>query len=94
VFVDRTRLVVGGTAVEPQGFETDLAPWAVPGAPAGSPPNAGDFVRAQSQVGAAITTEDTVLLGFGIEQVPDPAARAALLGGIVRGLTNASPTAG
>ncbi|WP_091215119.1 M14 family metallopeptidase [Geodermatophilus siccatus] len=94
VFVDQTRLVVGGTAVEPQGFETDLGPWTVPGAPEGSPPNVGDFVRAQSQVGAAITTEDTVLLGFGIEQVPDPAARAALLGGIVRSLITGAATAG
>ncbi|MGY1590968.1 M14 family zinc carboxypeptidase [Geodermatophilus sp. SYSU D00708] len=93
VFVDQTRLLIGGTAGEPEGFETDLGTWTVPGAPEASPPNVGDFVRAQSQVGAAITTEDTVLLGFGIEQVPDPAARAALLGGIVRSLTGASPTA-
>ena len=42
------------------------------------------------QVGAAVTTEDTVLLGFGIEQVPDPAERAELLGAIVRGLTGAA----
>ncbi|MGY1640553.1 M14 family zinc carboxypeptidase [Geodermatophilus sp. SYSU D00703] len=93
VFVDQTRLVVGGTAVEPEGFETDLGRWTVPGAPEGGAPNARDFVRSQSQVGAAITTEDTVLLGFGIEQVPDPAARAALLGGIVRSLTDAPPAA-
>jgi hypothetical protein len=94
VFVDQTRLGIGGTAVEPEGFESDLGPWAVPGAPEGSPPNVGDFERAQSRVGATITTEDTVLLGFGIEQVPDPTARAALLGGIVRSLIQASPTAG
>jgi hypothetical protein len=94
VFVDRTRLSIGGTAVEPEGFETGLGPWTVPGAPEGSPPNVGDFERAQSQVGAAITTDDTVLLGFGIEQVSDSAARAALLGAIVRGLTDAAPTAG
>jgi hypothetical protein len=95
VFVDQTRLTTGGTAVEPpEGFETGLGPWTTPGAPEGSPPDAGDFARAQSQVGAAITTEDTVLLGFGIEQVPDPATRAALLGAIVRGLTGGAPTAG
>jgi hypothetical protein len=93
VFVDRTRLVVGGEAVETEGFETDLGPWAAPGAPEGSPENAGDFERAQSQVGAAITTEDTVLLGFGIEQVPDAADRSALLGAIVRGLGGSSTTA-
>jgi Zinc carboxypeptidase/Immune inhibitor A peptidase M6 len=94
-FVDRTRLAVGGTAVEPEGFETDLGPWTVAGAPDGSPASAGKFARSQSQVGAVVTTDDTVLLGFGIEQVPDPAARADLLGAIVRGLTDdAAPTAG
>jgi hypothetical protein len=94
VFVDQARLVLDGATVEEEGFETDLGPWTAPGAPEGSPANAGDFERARSQVGAAITTEDTVLLGFGIEQVPGGAARAALLGAIVRGLTGAPPTAG
>jgi hypothetical protein len=94
VFVDRTRLSIDGAEVEPEGFETGLGPWTVPGAPEDSPGNTSDFARSQSQVGAAITTEDTVLLGFGIEQVPDPADRAALLGAIVRGLTGASPQAG
>ncbi|CAA9408127.1 MAG: Carboxypeptidase T precursor [uncultured Pseudonocardia sp.] len=102
VNVDATRIVVGGTATEPEGFETSLGAWTVPGAPAGSPANAGDFARAQapdSPAGAAITTEDTVLLGFGLEQVPDAGERAALLGAIVRGLTGsgaapAAPAAG
>ena len=61
-----------------EGFETDLGPWSAPGAPEGSPGNAGDFERAQSQVGAAITTDDTVLLGFGIEQVPGGPSHVAL----------------
>jgi hypothetical protein len=91
VFVDRTRLSIGGTEVEPEGFETGLGPWTVPGPPEGSAAGGGDFARSQSQVGAAITTEDTVLLGFGIEQVPDPAERAALLGAIVGGLTGGTP---
>ncbi|MGK5110722.1 MULTISPECIES: M14 family zinc carboxypeptidase [unclassified Geodermatophilus] len=90
VFVDRTRVTIGGTEVEPEAFETGLGPWATPGAPAGSPGNADDFQRAQSQVGAAITTDDTVLLGFGIEQVP-AADRVTLLGGIVQHLTDATP---
>ncbi len=90
VNVDATRIVVGGTATEPEGFETSLGAWTVPGAPAGSPANGGDFARTDapdSPAGAAITTEDTVLLGFGLEQVPDAGERAALLGAIVRGLT-------
>ncbi len=87
VNVDATRIVVGGTATEPEGFETALGAWTVPGAPAGSPVNGSDFARARAEAGAAITTEDTVLLGFGLEQVPDAGERAALLGAIVRGLT-------
>ncbi len=89
VSVDDTRLVVGGAVAEAEGFETALGPWSVPGAPAGSPPNTGDFARSQAQVGAAgaaISTPDSVLLGFGVEQVPDPAQRAALIGAVLRGL--------
>jgi Zinc carboxypeptidase/Immune inhibitor A peptidase M6 len=93
-FVDQARLVLDGTDGEVEGFETDLGPWTTPGAPEGSPQDAAGFERAQSQVGAAITTEDTVLLGFGVEQVPDPADRAALLGAIVGGLTAADPAVG
>jgi hypothetical protein len=94
VFVDRTRLSIGGAEAEPEGFEAGLGPWTVPGPPEGSPADGGDFARSQSQVGAAITTEDTVLLGFGIEQVPDPAERAALLGAIVGSLTGGTPPVG
>jgi hypothetical protein len=94
VFVDQARLVLDGTEGEAEGFETDLGPWTTPGAPEGSPQNAAGFERAQSSVGAAITTDDTVLLGFGIEQVPDPADRGALLGAIVGSLTAADPAVG
>lgn len=86
VLVDAARIVVGGTATETESFETGLGPWAVPGAPAGSPGNSVDWARAQSRAGAAITTRDTVLLGVGIEQVPDAAQRAALVGRILRSL--------
>ncbi len=37
VFVDDTRIVVGGQVVEAEGFETGLGPWAVTGPPEGSP---------------------------------------------------------
>ena len=85
VFVDPGGSTIDGIAVETEGFESDLGPWTAPGVLEGSPGNAGDFERAQSQVGAAITTDDTVLLGFGIEQVPDAADRAELLGAIMSG---------
>ena len=94
VFVDQAGLTIDGIAVETEGFEADLGPWAAPGAPEGSPGNAGDFERARSQVGAAITTADTVLLGFGIEQVPGAAERAELLGAIMSGLAGSAPPTG
>ncbi|MGW4701506.1 M14 family zinc carboxypeptidase [Streptomyces sp. NPDC004285] len=80
-FVDDTRLVTGATT-ESEGFETSLGAWSTPGAPAGSPGNASDWTRSgalfHSQ--AAVTTRDTVLLGFGLEHVPGTAERARVLG--------------
>ncbi|MFF4228453.1 M14 family zinc carboxypeptidase [Streptomyces sp. NPDC001820] len=82
VFVDDTKLVVGGTPQGPEGFETSLGPWAVAGPPAGSPGNTGDWARAQAlfHSQAAVTTRDTVLIGFGLEHVPGVADRKQLIG--------------
>ncbi|MFC4612451.1 M14 family zinc carboxypeptidase [Streptomyces maoxianensis] len=82
VFVDDTKLVVGGTPQGPEGFETSLGPWAVAGPPAGSPGNTGDWARAQAlfHSQAAVTTRDTVLIGFGLEHVPGAADRKQLIG--------------
>jgi hypothetical protein len=85
-FVDDTALMVGGVATQAEGFETGLGAWSIPGQPAGSPPNTGDFRRAQTLVAASVSTPDSVMLGFGVEQVADPAERAELLGRIVGGL--------
>jgi hypothetical protein len=79
VFVDDTRVSAGGATVDAEGFEAGLGPWSATGPPAGSPPALGSFVRAQALVGGAVTTEDTVLLGVGLEQVATPADRAAVL---------------
>ncbi|MEV4945955.1 M14 family zinc carboxypeptidase [Streptomyces sp. NPDC053755] len=80
-FVDDTRLVVGGTEGDAEGFETALGAWSVPGPPAGSPGNGTDWTRStglfHSQ--AAVTTRDTVLLGFGLEHVTRAEERAALI---------------
>jgi hypothetical protein len=50
------------------------------GPPPGSPPAGGDFQRAQGLLFSAVTTEDSVLFGFGIEQIESSAERAAVLG--------------
>ncbi|MET7716363.1 M14 family zinc carboxypeptidase [Streptomyces sp. NPDC005407] len=81
-FVDDTKLVVGGTPQGPEGFETALGPWTVTGPPAGSPGNTGAWARAQAlfHAHAAVTTRDTVLIGFGLEHVPGAADRKQLIG--------------
>ncbi|MFD9032429.1 M14 family zinc carboxypeptidase [Streptomyces sp. NPDC059567] len=80
-FVDDTALVVGGTPGQSEGFETTLGAWSVPGPPAGSPGNGTEWTRSpglfHSQ--AAVTTRDTVLLGFGLEHVTSAAQRTSLI---------------
>lgn len=73
-FVDDTSLVVDGVATEAEGFEAGLGAWSVPGAPEGSPGNAIDFTRSSNLLAASITTPDTVLFGFGLEQIGTSAA--------------------
>ncbi|MGW1496255.1 M14 family zinc carboxypeptidase [Streptomyces sp. NPDC002402] len=87
-FVDDTRLVVSGTPQGPEGFETALGPWAVPGPPAGSPGNTVDWARAQAlfHSQAAVTTEDSVLIGFGLEHVPAPGDRKNVIRKALRAL--------
>ncbi|MER6029151.1 M14 family zinc carboxypeptidase [Streptomyces sp. NPDC001851] len=81
VLADDASLVVGGTAKETEGFESSLGAWHVPGPPPGSPAVRKDWARtgALFQTYGAVTTGDTVLLGFGLEQVSSAADRAALV---------------
>lgn len=82
VFADDTRLVVGGAAADTEGFETALGPWSVPGPPPGSPRNASDWVRSAAlfHSSAAVATQNTVLLGFGLEHVASAAERKQIIG--------------
>ncbi|MFG2191000.1 M14 family zinc carboxypeptidase [Streptomyces sp. NPDC048639] len=88
VFVDDTRLVTAGAAQGDGGFETELGPWAVPGPPAGSPAAGADWARSQElfHSSAAVTTRDTVLLGFGLEHVQGEKERSDLVGAALRAL--------
>lgn len=81
VLVDNATVVIGGTEGPVEGFETLLGPWSTPGPPAGSPAVVRDWGRSGElfQTYGAVTTGDTVLLGFGLEQVPSATDRAALL---------------
>ncbi|MFI2376694.1 M14 family zinc carboxypeptidase [Streptomyces sp. NPDC018964] len=82
VLADEASLVTGGTAAGTEGFESSLGAWTVPGPPAGSPAVLKDWTRtgALFQTYGAVTTGDTVLLGFGLEHLTSAADRTALLG--------------
>ena len=87
-FVDDTRLIVGGTAVSADGFETAPSAWTVGGPPAGSPPNLGDWELGATKLDlfSGTATDDTLLLGFGLEQVAAPADRTKLVKQALSGL--------
>jgi hypothetical protein len=83
VFIDDVTL----PGAQTESFETDLGGWAVTGPPEGSGPNFNNFERitgAGFPEGAAVATEDTVVMGFGIEGVTDVANRNALVGRTVQ----------
>jgi hypothetical protein len=81
-FVDDTRIVVGGSTVEADGFEGATSTWAVTGPPEGSPDaNAvWEFGGQLVNFFAGTSTEDTLLLGFGLEQLASDEDREELLG--------------
>jgi Zinc carboxypeptidase/Immune inhibitor A peptidase M6 len=82
VLVDDASLVVGGTAVQSEGFETSLGAWSAAGPPPGSPAVLKDWARTGTlfRTYGAVTTDRTVLLGFGLEQVTAAADRSVLIG--------------
>jgi hypothetical protein len=57
----------------------------VEGAPEGSAPNAGDFAISTVlvEVAASVTTADSVLMGYGIEQLATPEEQADILGRVM-----------
>jgi hypothetical protein len=71
VFVDDTTVTVEGGVAAETSFEEDLGGWEVIGAPEGSAPSPRDWERVGVlyEAGAAVTTEDTILHGFGFEGI-------------------------
>ncbi|WP_318218090.1 M14 family metallopeptidase [Streptomyces sp. SCL15-6] len=88
VLADEASLVTRGTSTGTEGFETSLGAWRVSGPPAGSPAVLKDWARTGTlfQTYGAVTTDDTVLLGFGLEHLTAPADRAALMRQALRAL--------
>jgi hypothetical protein len=78
VFVDDVTLLGETTS-----FETGLDGWEVTGPPEGSAPNANNFVRitgAGFPEGAAVTTDDTILMGHGVEGIAGANTRKDVIG--------------
>jgi predicted deacylase len=86
-FVDDTRVVVNGVT-SADGFEGTTSAWAVGATPPDSPPPAGNWVIGPNQVNsfAATSTDDTLLLGFGLEQLSTDAERNQLMDKALAGL--------
>jgi hypothetical protein len=83
VFVDDTRVTTTDGVLDADGFEGNTSSWIVEGPPPGSPPgDGGNFVISTEliSVGASVTTQDTVLFGYGIEALATPGQRADVLG--------------
>lgn len=83
VFVDD---IVVSTGEGNTSFESGLEGWDVSGAPEGSGSNANDWIATDASgfpVGAAISTPDTLLMGFGLEGVTGPEGRAAVMGRVL-----------
>jgi len=82
LFIDDTKVTTTGGTLDAEGFESGLGPWANAGAPAGSPGNVSEFVRSRAVIDwtSATVTDDSVLFGFGLEQVATSAERNALMG--------------
>jgi hypothetical protein len=87
-FVDDTRVVINGALAEADGFEGATSTWSVTGPPEGSAPNASEWQFGEKLVNiyAGTSTEDTLLLGFGLEQMATDADRARLLQQALGGL--------
>ena len=85
-FVDDTRVTTNAGVLDADGFEAPTSLWTIESEPAGSPPNTGNFQFAGALVVAAasVTTADSVLLGYGIEQLASPADQADVLGRIMQ----------
>lgn len=83
VMIDDVSFTIAGAEVEAEGFEAGLGAWSVLGAPDTSPGNGSDWERTQPAAYSVTATPDTLLFGFGLEQLSTDAERAAVVARIL-----------
>ncbi|HEY6888930.1 MAG TPA: hypothetical protein VI300_14155, partial [Solirubrobacter sp.] len=82
VFLDDVSVTDGATTLNTTSFEDGLGGWAVPGAPADSGANGGDWHQTASVGfvdGPGVATKDSLYFGFGLEGVTGAANRSTLV---------------
>jgi hypothetical protein len=82
VFIDDARIASGGQTLSSTSFEdADIAPWTVPGPPAGTESNSADWVRTTKAFDEAsgIRTARSIWLTFGVEGLETDAQRQDVL---------------
>ena len=86
--MDDTRIAINGVETQQDGFEGATSTWTVSPQPAGSPPNSGNWQIGERLLDfyAGTSTEDTLLLGFGLEHLSTDAERADLVRRALGGL--------
>ena len=80
-FVDDTQIVIDGAVTDADGFEGATSSWTPAPPPADSPQTQSNWVigpRLENYY-AATSTRDTLLLGFGFEQLESDAKRNELM---------------
>lgn len=80
--IDDTKLITVAGISQAEGFEEGLGAWTVLGAPQGSPENLSDWERSDglAELASVTATEDTLLFGFGLEQLVTPEQRTEVVG--------------
>ncbi|MGW4929737.1 M14 family zinc carboxypeptidase [Agromyces sp. NPDC004153] len=83
--IDDTKLVTTAGTSQAEGFEQGLGAWQVLGSPEGSPENLSDWERSDglAELASVTATEDTLLFGFGLEQLATAEERAEVVGRIL-----------
>lgn len=82
IFIDDAVVTVDGAATSESSFEDGLDDWSVLGAPEGSAPNFRDWERVGIlfEVASIVSTEDTLLFGFGFEGIESGDERNEVMG--------------